>query len=360
MDNQQFVRFDRDMTSIIKGFAIIFMMLVHCYWHYDDVAIDYSDSLLANVNDVFAVSVSMFTFLVGYGYNFSKNKDLEYSIKHIKKLLIPFWIVLFVFTFPVCWTEVKEYGIRGLLYNLIGIDSHFNWYSWFVYFFIYAMIVMPFLARFINRRPVRHTAIIIVASVALSVIIHEIPQFVRLFGISMPRMVEIDSLLALYNTQVMTPCMVLGYLFANQGYYERINIGNISKLWTFLICLIVIVLFLVIRHFGTFTHIPFKMDFFYVPFIIGSIVVLFNKFRWNTFRRIMIKMGEVSVYMWFLHALFFTPATKSFYQPILSFFRVADLTVAWTIVLTFFASWLIKTVVDACQRWLSKLVTRTA
>jgi len=64
--------------------------------------------------------------------------------------------------------------------------------------------------------------------------------------------------------------------------------------------------------------------------------------------------------MWFLHALFFTPATKSFYQPILSFFRVADLTVAWTIVLTFFASWLIKTVVDACQRWLSKLVTRTA
>ena len=95
------VRFDKGMTAIIKGFAIIFMMLLHCYGSDNyDVALDYSRSLFTGESDMFKICVGMFTFMVGYGYAFSRDKDFKYSWRHIKKLLITFWTILFVLTLP--------------------------------------------------------------------------------------------------------------------------------------------------------------------------------------------------------------------------------------------------------------------
>ena len=91
---------------------------------------------------------------------------------------------------------------------------------------------------------------------------------------------------------------------------------------------------------------PFDMDIFYAPLVIGAIVVLFNVFKWLIFRKIMIKVGEVSVYMWFFHALFYTKAVRWFYQPAITLFNDVNLVVLWTIVFTFFVSWLIKSSVD--------------
>ena len=96
MGTQQFVVFDKGMTSIVKGFAIIFMMLLHCYGHENyDVSLNYDHALVDTFRSSFKVCVGMFVFLVGYGYAFSKTKDLNYSLQHIKKLLIPFWTILF-------------------------------------------------------------------------------------------------------------------------------------------------------------------------------------------------------------------------------------------------------------------------
>lgn len=94
------VTFGKDKTLIIKGIAIIFMMLLHCYGNEAyDVELDFSHAPLARIHGVFKICVGIFTFMVGYGYAFSKNKDLKYSLQHIKKLLIPFWTILFGFTF---------------------------------------------------------------------------------------------------------------------------------------------------------------------------------------------------------------------------------------------------------------------
>lgn len=80
--------FGKDKTAIIKGIAIIFMIMLHC-----------------GVADVLKLCVGIFTFMVGYGYAFAKNKDWRYSLNHIKKLLIPFWTILLVFTFPVMYVQ---------------------------------------------------------------------------------------------------------------------------------------------------------------------------------------------------------------------------------------------------------------
>ncbi len=343
----KYVRFDKGMTAIVKGFAIIFMMLLHCYGSdVYDVQLDYSHSLFTGISSMFKICVGMFCFMVGYGYAFSRDKDMKYSWQHIKKLLITFWVILFVFTLPFCIKDVASASIDKLLYNLVGIDSRYNYYSWFVYFFIFAMLVMPFVSRFINRKPVINTAIVVVASVLLSVVVHEIPRAMSWVGIQMADIVDNKPLLALFFSLSMMPTTVLGYLFAHEGYYERIEISRLSKFWTLVLCVAIMVLALTLRHFWAPIHIPFQFDFFYAPLMILGIVVLFSKFEWKPVRTALMKLGEVSVYMWFFHALFYTKVVRWFYQPAITIFNDINLVVLWAIVLTFFASWLIKSVVD--------------
>lgn len=353
----QYVRFDKGMTAIVKAFAIIFMIILHGYGKNYDVPLDYSHSYLLPFRGSFKICVGMFTFMVGYGYAFSKTKDWRYSLLHIKKLIIPFWTILFVFSFPVCWEFIKESDATTIVYNLFGVTdrnpSPFLCYGWFVYFFIYAMIAMPFLSRFIDKSPIRYSVISIVVLFSLEVVLHELPRFLGLFNIIIPHIVDTDLPLALFNCLLMSPIMILGYLFAYEGYFERINLFSVPKVLVLFVCVITMIAIIVLRQFTYSDHNPFNLDFFYAPLMIGAIVVLFNKFEWKPVRAVLTKMGEVSVYMWFFHALFFTQAVKWFYQPSITIFSDINLVVLWAIVLTFFASWLIKAVVDRIVKCLS-------
>ena len=58
--------------------------------------------------------------------------------------------------------------------------------------------------------------------------------------------------------------------------------------------------------------------------------------------------------MWFFHALFYTEATRWFYQPVIRIFDNINLVVLCMIVVTFVASWLLKTVVDQLTLLLTK------
>ncbi len=340
------VTFDKQMTGIIKGVAILFMLLLHCYQDNYDVSLDFSYSL-TGYSGFFKLCVGMYVFMVGYGYAFSKTKDLRYGFQHIKKLLKSFWVILFVFTLPFCFREVLNDDFKTLFYNLFGIDSHYNWYSWFVYFFIYAMLVMPFISRFIDKKPLRNTAIAVIVAAFLIGAVHEVPRVSSmLFGIHLPPTEQMRLVYALYNSLLMTPCMLLGYLFARNGYYERIRVDKCSKGLTLAICLIVLLLTFVLRRYVKIYHFPIHKDFFQIPFLIGAIVLLFNKFRWDALRRVLVKMGELSVYMWFFHALFFTTPVRWFYQPMITIFGHINLVVLWAILFTFIASWIIKTIVD--------------
>lgn len=348
------VLFDKEITGIIKGVAILFMMFLHCFDNTYDTPLDFNFSLY-RVHSVFKICVGMFVFMVGYGYSFSKTKDFHYGVQHIKKLLVPFWTILFLFTFPLCFDEIINDDIKRLLFNLIGIDSYYNWYSWFVYFFIYAMLLMPFIARYIDKKPVVNTSVVVLTSAFLSIAIHELPRFaLLLFDIKIGAIVENKPLLALFNCLMMTPGMVLGYLFAHNSYFERIKIDGLSKPWILVSCFTIFIITFVLRFTIRIKHNPFQLDFFYAPLMIGAIVVLFNKFKLKSLRKVLGKMGEVSVYMWFFHALFFTTPVKWIYQPIITIFNHINLVVIWAIIFTFGVSWLIKNVVDHIIRRLSK------
>ncbi len=351
MDARQHVVFDKGMTGIVKGFAIVFMLILHCYSRYNfDVALDYSHSLVGIFAYSFKICVGIFVFLVGYGYAFSKTKDFKYGLQHIKRLLIPFWTILFVFTLPFCFDLVIDKGFKIAILNLIGIDATYNYYSWFVYFYIFAMCVMPFISRFIDKKPVRNTILVIILSYVLMMTVHEAPRYLASLGMAAPSMANNKLVLALFNSLMMTPGMAAGYLFARQGYYERIRLQGISKLTALVACPLVIIGCIVMRHYTAYLSLPFDWDLFYAPLVVGAIAILFNKFEWPVARKTLTKLGELSVYMWFFHALFFTNAVRWFYQPAITIFEDVNLVFLWTITITFFASWIIKICVDAILR----------
>lgn len=348
---EKYVRFDKGMTAIVKGVAIIFMIILHSYVKgaYDK-AISYDCFIDSGIHGSFKICVGMFTFMVGYGYAFSTTKDWKYSIQHIKKLLTPYWTILFLFSFTVCFKYVLDNDLTTFIYSLFGItdgmDVVYLNYSWFVYFFIFAMIVMPFVSRFVDKRPVRNTIITIIASLVIGVVFHEIPRLLAFFNIIVPRIAETSLPLAIFNCIMMVPVTVLGYLFAHEGYYEKICVNCMPKGLVLVICVSLIVLIFFMRSYTYSDHNPFNLDFFYSPLFIGAIAVLFSTFKWHPVRVVLMKVGEVSVYMWFFHALFFTKAVRWFYQPAITIFNDINLVEVWTIMLTFLASWLIKSIVD--------------
>lgn len=336
-------RFDKEMSAIVKGVALIFMMFLHTFGRAQyDVQLDYTIAPLSRIFGVFKVCIGIFSFMVGFGYSFSKTRDWKYAVRHIKKLLIPFWVILLVFTFPFCWNDVLSCGWKTVLYNLFGIDSHFNYYSWFIYFYIYAMIALPFIARVIDRSPVLCTVLVVVASMLLMYAVHQV------FDVQ-----NNQPAMALFNCMMMTPVMSLGYLFGHKHYFERINLGRLPRWWCLVLAIVVIVATLWIRRYWWGWY-GFQFDFFFVPLIIGSLVVIFNRFELKPLRVTLARVGEVSMYMWFFHALFFTKAVRWFYQPAITIFNDVNLVVIWAILLTFVASWALKYVVDSVSSLLAR------
>lgn len=332
---KQYVRFDKDMTSIVKGFAILFMLKLHCYNGSNYVVPVNLDHAVWFAHDGFNICVGMFAFLIGYGYAFSKSKDLKYGWQHIKKLMIPYLVIFAVFMLPIYYKEFYAAGWKTMIYTLLGIDVSFYYYNWFIYVFIYAMLAMPLYVRFIDKHPLRNTLIAVGAFFALQVLFHY----------TLYPHLDKDWFFVIYNCLSLSPLIVLGYLFAHERYYERIRIDQLSKPLVLVGFLLTIALMIVIdsklRLAG-----GFLFEFFYAPITIGAIAILFSKFEFKYLRPVMVKLGWASMYMWFLQALVQMPIVRDVYQPVVTIFSDINLIVLWTAVVLFFVAWALRSVVD--------------
>lgn len=98
------IAFTRDKTAILKGFALILMLIHHvsnpAYWA------EIGSPLYGCFQHlVYATKmcVYIFAFLVGYGFFCSKNKTLRYSFKRILLILVPFWTMMLCMFIPAAY-----------------------------------------------------------------------------------------------------------------------------------------------------------------------------------------------------------------------------------------------------------------
>lgn len=328
--------FGKDKTAIIKGIAIVFMIILHCgepECYMSDIPA-LLNLWLVHLLASFKICVGIFTFMVGYGYAFAKKKDWRYSFQHIKKLLIPFWVILFVFTLPFCFHEVS---LSQWLLNMFGVNSHYNWYSWFVAFFIYAMIVLPFMSRIIDRWPLIGSAGLIVLTYGIEVIIH---QFVPNFSGN-------DWTQRLFDCMICSPTMVFGYLFAKKQWFLKIRVPQNGV--SVVAALILVVLVFAARM-SISDIMSFNLDFFFAPLFILAVLVVFNIARLPILVKILTMLGETSVYMWFFHALYFQTVTRDVYQPLICFTENLWLIILFAVLLTFFCSFILAKITQSLMK----------
>lgn len=305
------LNFGPDKSMIIRGFAIIFMIILH--------------------NDVypeFKICVPIFTVLVGYGYNFAKRKNIIHGIKRIWHLLSHFWLILLGICLPVSILIGNyEASLYSVFLEMFGLESYLNWFSWYIYFYIFAMFVMIPVSRFIDKYGILGTLITIIVAFGGVASIHLIPNWTDNVGLQ-----------AIQDCFLVSPTMFVGYYLAKRNIPSKIIFTpNIAT---------VIILLLLASGIFFFRGIPYMifLDFITVPAFILALVAIFNIIKTNWVHNIFIKLGKESMNMWFLHALFFTSFTASLFMPLLSWLQPKILLILGMIIVTYLASKLINSI----------------
>lgn len=337
MNESHYISFGKDKTALIKGVAIVFMIVLHVFggpgWYEPqyDLPLNHNAALLKFMGSL-QICVGIYVFMIGFGYAHSKKKDFQYSVKHIKHLLSVYWMILLLFVWPVNTSNLAVGG--DLLYlNMLGIKEDLSWVSWFVFLYIWAMIIMPFVGRLIDKRPYLYSLSGIMISYVLMCIIH----FLN------PKFGDNVILYPLFVSLSWTPTIIIGYLFARKQLFQKIKVPH--KWWTVVSSIALITLCLWLK--SNFKGISiFNFDIIYSPLVITAILIVFTVIKWKWLIWSFAQFGDKSVYMWFIHGLFFTAATRHFYQPYIMISDNLWLIALWAIVLSYLISIPLKKILD--------------
>lgn len=284
----------KDKTQIIKGFAILFMILHHSLikeFYLDPPAL-LSSFVAIRLQIGMKMCVGIFTFVVGYGSFYAKDVDIHYIKNHIWRLLKQYWLILFI---TIALVVIKKGGVdyQDVVLNLFGLKHSFNLGNWYIYFYIYAMLILPLVAKILKSKELIKT--ILVVSVA---------------GISsyfVPRDTIVGEVVK--SCLEWTPLLVIGFVSAKTQILSKLStyINNVY-LW-----LIIVLLAVAIRC-GISGIIGIKTDVISVPVFVISIAAIFTGREHSIIGKTLSVLGTNSTYMWFIHCLFFSSATNAIFQ----------------------------------------------
>lgn len=177
--------FTREDTKVMKGVAIL-LMLIHHLWAYPDriaggslkyIFTIFGQSSITYVGLFGQICVSLFFFLGGYGIYIScKNKEFD-IVGKVKGLYVSLWKVFLIFI-PVAfiffsdqiayckdeliWSRYDSFDWSECLNNFFGLSNTYNGEWWFFTSYLYAIISFPFLRKVCDKYAVSVNAALIV------------------------------------------------------------------------------------------------------------------------------------------------------------------------------------------------------
>ncbi len=334
------VAFTKDKTLVLKGIALLLMIMHHTcvptYWAAEGTTVF---TELGYFQSVTKMCVYIFAFLVGYGFFCSSNKTVKYSLKRCLLLLVPFWVMLLGMfvplsvgtgTFPSVVGDNFPKAALNIVYNMFGISESLNWYSWFIAFYIFSILSLPYVHKLIERFPKYGWIAVFLGSYVVECVVRLIPGW------------DGDNPLhAFFFFTTLFPVVLMGYMCARwnkegeiPSWFEGKNRIPLAILTIFVALAIMAIK---IPTFG------FCLQALYTPFLIFAIVGISNALTPRYITKGLIKIGELSMYMWFFHAVFFT-TTVNLYTKALVFepFNCFLWTLLMTFILTYIGSWIIK------------------
>lgn len=142
------------------------------------------------------------------------------------------------------------------------------------------------------------------------------------------------------------PTVLLGYYFAKQQVFQKIHI---PEHWSIAFVGLLLILLAFIGYASCSAIVGFNLYVIHATLTILGILVIFNSCKLTVISKVLTSLGNMSVYMWFFHALFFTDILRTIYQPLILVSDNIFIITIWTVLLTYICSWILKFVVDSIE-----------
>lgn len=338
---------DREYSNVIKGIALLLMFIHHFFTFPDTFFIKNLNvpdlQYFAEIfNEPTKICVSIFAFITGYFYFFTKRKSFRYSLKKASDLYVNY-LVVFIFLFLLAlFLGFYEFNIKDIILEVLLLNRPVMLFCWYVPFYILTIFILPLYSKISKKSSV------------LAILIGLIFPFVynALYD-SIQSNLSIGYLKYFFNTISYIkwfPCVASGYYFAQEELFFKLDICY-SKHKP--IRCIIYFTFIIIPFFARAKNADF--DFIFAPLFVFGLVKLLQLLPSVRILYPISCIGKYSLLMWFLHCTFFN-VSKEFTQPILYYPYNPILVLLWGIVLTLAVSFVISFPINAINRIKNKLL----
>ncbi|NFA43048.1 hypothetical protein EXM65_10775 [Clostridium botulinum] len=337
--------FTKNTTNLIKGIAIIFMIVHHFLGYPEWIMYPSSYTNLGLTIDSLPIErqiartfcemcVGLFLFLTGYGTYFSQDKPNYYfnSLRKLMKFLFNYWIIMFLFLIPIkLYLKDFNFDIKEIILNAFGYDNKYVKFAWYVRLYTEMIIFFPLLKKFVLEK------------CYISILTSTVPFILINMFIFKNHYQEITPINFLYEFLFRIPVMIIGYNFAKFNIFNYIKDKFIKlDLDNFFIYNF---LFLIIVALRVKLDPPswISFDIFYVPILIFSIVNIIDIFKFKNINNGLIFLGKHSLNIWFLHSIFFSGSKKI--QYIAYYPKNPFIIIVWVFILTIPLSFIVNVLI---------------
>lgn len=352
--------FDREITDILKGVAIIFMFAVHFFTLPELLAENnphaYPAFFHTVLNRIFEMCVAIFAFITGYCYVFTKKKSIGYSLKKATDLWVNYFVFFVLLLIPAVILKCWDGSAANFLLEAFALKRPTMTFCWYVVFYVICMLLLPLYHLAAKKH--------ILAAIILGIIVPSAAQAVYqdLFYINNAIVSDI-----LYHFFTWLPCIVIGYICAEYELFYRcmdflFKKGIKSKALQYIIYLCAAAIGLAGRYLLPEVHfsisavtIRFSMDMVYTPLFVYGLINLVDLFPWKKIWAPIALLGKHSMGMWFVHCIFFN-SCKEYTQTILYFPNNPILILLWGLLLCLAAAFVITKGTGVLVKWKNRLL----
>ena len=342
--------FDRNTTSVIKGIALIMMFIHHFFtfpsWWNEGIQYPVLEKIAPYFCEPLKLCVPIFCFITGYFYYFNNSKSLMYSLKKITDILLYYWSVFVIFAMVNVAVVHYSYKVSDIILELFALRSPTMIFCWYVIFYCISMVILPFLAKLMERNSVHRN--LFICLLVVPIVIYGMLFFIK---VSIGK----GIIYKLVNDFVYFPSILIGYIFAKFDLFQKIDmIGkkwySIKSLRIFLLSIVAIcaamgryimpsILFEIgeLPGLSGINGLSISLDFIYAPLFIYCIVNISRCIKIGFIDKILAGIGKQSLLMWFLHCIFFNQA-KTVIQPVLYYPHNPVLVLFWGLILCYCAA----------------------
>jgi peptidoglycan/LPS O-acetylase OafA/YrhL len=306
--------YSKETSKMMAGIAIVTMITGHLFrfngWLCDDVA---WHSFFGGIGDeivwIFSRELAVVFFSFTSGYVLYANPKAYSSLKsrfmRLVHFLISYWVTLALFLIIGLFNNDTMPTLSQLALNMFGLHTGpLQWvnvpFAWYVTYYIEFVLLVPVLIwAYKSRGKIKDTIVTIcIAWVTLFVI----PVITEKFHLGV-----MEAILGSLHP-LITSC--LGVVFAKYCILDKAHLFWVKfQIWGIIMIIVCIYLSChTIAHFGLISGLEYVLKIVLISLFL-EILIRLKSIR---IKRILMMLGKYSLYLWFLHGIFFTG--KNFLQ----------------------------------------------